>query len=107
MKPTDDFYTSDENTQPQQSNQQTPLPPPDSYLVWAILTTVCCCLPLGIVSIVYASKVNSLYQVGDYQGALYNSMQAKKWAIWSAAAGVIINVVYGILYAVAFCTAVF
>ena len=25
-----------------------------SNLVWAILSTLCCCLPLGIVSIVYA-----------------------------------------------------
>ena len=28
---------------------------PDNYLVVAILTTICCCMPFGIVSIVYAS----------------------------------------------------
>lgn len=32
-------------------------PKPDSNLVWGILTTILCCLPLGIVSIVKASKV--------------------------------------------------
>ena len=40
-----------------QGNQNRPLKP-ESYLVWAILSTVCCCLPFGVVSIVYASKVD-------------------------------------------------
>ncbi len=32
---------------------------PDNFLVWAILSTVLCCLPLGIVAIVYANKVDN------------------------------------------------
>lgn len=40
----------------------TPMPPkPDNNLVLAIICTICCCLPLGIVGIVKASKVNGLY----------------------------------------------
>ena len=42
---------------------------PDNNLLWAILSTVFCCLPLGIVSIIYAIKVDDLYKHGDYQGA--------------------------------------
>ena len=42
---------------------------PDNYLVWAILCTILCCLPLGIVSIVYAAKVDGLYSSGDFDGA--------------------------------------
>ena len=49
-----------------------PPPPttqPDNFLVWAILGTLFCCLPFGIVSIVYASKVDRLWYAGDYDGA--------------------------------------
>ena len=43
----------------QQGYQYGNQPPvkPSNNLVWAILTTICCCLPFGIVSIVYAAKV--------------------------------------------------
>jgi hypothetical protein len=57
--------------------------PPPNYLVWAILTTIFCCLPFGIVSIVFAAQVNSKWQDGDYQGARLSSKNAKLWA-WIA-----------------------
>ncbi|MDO4703461.1 CD225/dispanin family protein [Tannerella sp.] len=68
-----------------------PKPPmPDNYLVWAILSTVLCCMPLGIVSIINSTKVSSAYALGDYVGADNASKNAKKWAMWSAiAAGVV------------------
>lgn len=66
---------------------------PDSYLVWAILTTVLCCLPLGIVSIVKASQVSGLWAQGRYAEAHQASADAKKWAIWSAIAGVIVGII--------------
>ncbi|WP_417935251.1 CD225/dispanin family protein [Flagellimonas maritima] len=31
-------------------------PKPDNYLVWAILSTIFCCIGTGIASIIYASK---------------------------------------------------
>ncbi len=68
--------------------------PPPNNLVWAILSTLFCCLPLGIVSIVYAAQVNSKWSAGDYQGAQEASNNAKKWAIWSAIAGVIVLILY-------------
>ena len=34
---------------------------PDNFLPWAIVSTVLCCLPFGIVAIVYASKVDTLW----------------------------------------------
>lgn len=64
-------------------------PKPDNYLVWAILTTVCCCMPFGIVSIVYASKVDSLYIAQQYVAAQQAADNAKKWAIISAISVVI------------------
>ncbi len=60
---------------------------PDSNLVWAILSTILCCVPLGIVSIVYASKVDSLWNIGAYREAYDAADKARKWAIWGAIIG--------------------
>ena len=68
-------------------------PMPDTYMVWAILATLLCCLPFGIVSIVKASQVSSLYNQGRYQEAVAASEAAKKWAIWSAIAGVVLSII--------------
>src|SRR5262245_2690227 len=48
-----------------------------NYLVQSILVTLFCCLPLGIVSIVFAAQVNSKVAAGDYAGAQKASDQAK------------------------------
>ena len=49
-----------------ENNQQnTPMIKPDSNLVWAILTTLICCLPFGVVAIVKACKVDSLWANGQ------------------------------------------
>jgi hypothetical protein len=53
-------------------------------LVWAILTTLFCCLPLGIVSIVYAAKVDGLRAAGDIIGARAAATSARNWALASA-----------------------
>jgi Interferon-induced transmembrane protein len=71
--------------------------PPDNYLVWAILSTLFCCLPLGIVSIVFAAQVNTKWQAGDRAGAADSSAKAKKFAIWSAIAGVAAAVLWLLL----------
>ncbi|MDR2041804.1 MAG: CD225/dispanin family protein [Tannerella sp.] len=76
-------------------------PMPENYLVWAILTTVLCCLPLGIVSIVNATKVSTLYLQGDYTAAQKASDNAKKWALWGAILGVVIGLLY-IIFIVVF-----
>lgn len=73
---------------------------PDTYLVWAILTTLFCCLPFGIVSIVYASQVNSYYNNGQYDSAIDASRKAKKWAMWSALSSIIIAVLYILFYVI-------
>lgn len=75
-------------------------PPPPNYLVWAILTTILCCLPLGIASIVFSTQVNSKWALGDVAGAQDSSDKAKKFAIWSVIAWAIIAVLYGIAIAI-------
>lgn len=76
--------------------------PPDNNLVWAILCTVFCCLPLGIVSIVKASKVGELWARGDTVGAQKAADDAKKWAIWGAVSAPIIMFLIWVFYFMVF-----
>ena len=71
---------------------------PENYLVWAILCTVLCCLPLGIVSIVYSNKVSGLWAQGRYHEAYEASNNAKKWAIISAVVGAAAAVIGVVLW---------
>lgn len=75
----------------------TPPPPPQSnipvrpktWLVESILITILCCLPFGIVGIVNAAKVNSLYDQGLYDESIRVSKNAKKWAMFGLIGGII------------------
>ena len=51
-----------------------------NYLAPAILVTIFCCLPAGIVAIVYAAQVNGKAAAGDIEGARRDSNNAKTWA---------------------------
>lgn len=69
-------------------------PPPNNNLVWAILATLLCCLPLGVVSIVKASTVNTLWAQGQYDAAHRAAASARTWAIASAIAGPVVVMLY-------------
>lgn len=86
-------YQFHNSYQPQQPN----MPKPDNNMVWAILTTLLCCLPLGIVSIIHAAKVNGLYNSGNYNGAVEAANSAKNYAIYSAICGAVVFVIYFII----------
>lgn len=75
---------------------------PQSYLWLAILTTILCCLPAGIVSIVYASKVDSNWAMGQYEQAKSNSDKAKMWGIISAVAAAVVVIAYVAFFGVLF-----
>jgi Interferon-induced transmembrane protein/zinc-ribbon domain len=77
--------------------QPPPATPVQNYLVFAILTTVFCCLPAGIPAIVYAAQVNGKLQAGDYAGAQLASKNAKMWCLISLGLGLGVMVMYGIL----------
>ncbi|KXN98239.1 Interferon-induced transmembrane protein [Aequorivita aquimaris] len=83
-----------------ESTNQPMGPPPDNNLVWAILCTVLCCLPFGIVSIIKSTKVKELWAQGDTVGAQKAADEAKKWAIWGAVAAGIVWVLYVIFFVV-------
>lgn len=64
-----------------------------NYLVHSILVTLCCCIPFGIVGIVYAAQVNSKLAINDFVGAKQSSDNAKKWCIIGLVAGLIANII--------------
>lgn len=85
-------------------NSYTPPPPPPSsfgapqpmsgqpipnYLVQSILVTLCCCMPLGIVAIIFAAQVNTKLQQGDYAGASDASSKAKMFCYIGAGLGLV------------------
>lgn len=71
---------------------------PDNNLVWAIACTLLCCLPLGIVSIIHAVKVNDLYASHKYTEAQTEARKAKQFAIYGVVAGIIVYIIYFVLY---------
>lgn len=80
---------------------QPAMPKPGSNMILAVLTTVCCCLPLGIVGIVYASKVDGLYFAGDYAGALSAAKSARTWSVIGIVASLVIGIIYLLIYGAA------
>lgn len=67
-------------------------PMPSTYLGWNIAATVLCCIPLGIIGIIYSAMTRSRYDQGDYAGA----RNASKWAsVW-----LILSVVFGLIQGV-------
>jgi hypothetical protein len=70
-----------------------------NYLVFSILATVLCCLPAGIVAIVYAAQVNGKLQAGDIAGAQAASKNAKMWCWISFGVGLGVGLLYMLLIA--------
>ncbi len=73
--------------------------PPDNNLVWAILSTILCCWPIGIFAIIKATNVNKLWAQGDYAGAQQAADDAKKYSIWSAV-GLLVAVILYVIFVV-------
>jgi predicted secreted protein len=70
---------------------------PDNYLVWSILVTLFCCLPLGIVAIIKSTQVNGLWTSGQYAEAQAAAQSARKFCIWGAIIGVVVGIIYAII----------
>jgi len=70
-----------------------------NHLVEAILVTLLCCVPFGVVAIVYAAQVNGKLAAGDYEGAVKASNNAKTWVWASAGVGLVVGLLYAVLVA--------
>lgn len=67
---------------------------PSNHLVLSILTTLLCCMPFGIVAIIYSSKVDSAIASGSYDIAENMSKKAKMWSLIGIGCCVIGVVIY-------------
>ena len=67
---------------------------PKTYLMEAIVATLLCCVPFGVVSIVYAAQVDSKFNAGDYQGAQKASSSAKTWYHVALVSGLVVGAIY-------------
>ena len=83
-----------ENSDDASSGIREPRPHVPNHLVSAILATIFCCLPTGIVAIAYAAQVNGKLIYGDYSGAKSASDSARTWAIVSMAMGPVAGAIW-------------
>src|SRR3982751_4701399 len=74
---------SQEWTPPPAAGTPTSVP---NYLVLAIISLFCC-LPLGIVAVIFAAQVNGKVAAGDTAGALDASKKAKMFSYISIGLG--------------------
>ena len=74
------------------THQQSSAPTP-SYMAQAILVTLCCCMPLGIPAIVFASRVDGLVRMGNYSEAKACSDKAKMWCWIGFGLGIPANII--------------
>lgn len=76
--------------------------PPKNHLVEAILVTIFCCLPFGIVGIINAARVENAFYSGDETEAERLSGQALKWvkiAFFTGIAAVVIYLIFVVFIA--------
>lgn len=74
---------------------------PHTWLAESILVTIFCCLPLGIVGIVYAAKVEARFLAGQYELAQEYSRKARLWTLVGLCATVIPFLIYLAVIAIA------
>lgn len=72
----------------------------ESHLAKAIIVTILCCVPFGIVAIVFASQVSSKSFAGDLEGAQDSARKADQWATFAIVAGILSWLLVGVRVAV-------
>ena len=63
------------------------------YLILSIISTVCCCIPVGIVAIFYTVKINTAVSSGDAESARHAANMAKIWIIVAVVVGIVVDLI--------------
>ncbi len=85
------YQQNDFNGMPQEPVNWVP------YLILSIISTLCCCLPFGVVGIVFSAKINSAMLAGNLEEAQNNAKMARIWIIVSFAIGLLTWLIYMVL----------
>lgn len=64
------------------------------YTVYSVLSMIFCCVPFGVVSLIYSSKTAQLVKNGKIDEARELSRKAKAWAIAAVVTGFIFTLLY-------------
>jgi hypothetical protein len=64
-----------------------------NYLIPAIISAFCC-MPLGVVAIVFAAQVNNKVAAGDIAGAMDSSKKAKMFSFIALGLGLLAGLIY-------------
>lgn len=62
---------------------------PPSYLAWNIVMTLCCCMIIGVIGIVFSAQVAQKWQRGDIEGSRKSSERAAWCLILSLVLGLV------------------
>lgn len=95
---------------PEQPNYQQPSPymrpigSVNNHLVKSILATLFCCLPIGIVAIVFAAQVDGYVRSGNMALAEETSKKASTWANVSIGLSLAGYLVYGVFIVIMIAT---
>ncbi|MCE5206324.1 MAG: CD225/dispanin family protein [Porphyromonadaceae bacterium] len=87
----EDQYFTPPPVPEQKAERMEEIPPlkPNNWLWQSIVVTLCCCVPFGIVGIVYAAKVDVLYFNGRYQDAEAAARSARTWVLVAFVIGIV------------------
>ena len=70
---------------------------PKNWLIESVLVTIFCCTPLGIVSIILALLVDTMWREGHFAAAERLSQEAGRWVKYSMIFGAIAYILYFML----------
>lgn len=69
----------------------------ENHLIKSVIATVCCCVPVGIVGIIYAAKVDTLLRQGNRAAAEEAGKKAGMWSSLAIGIGLVTNVLAALL----------
>ena len=87
------------------SQEWTPPPATDAttsvsnYLIPAIISLICC-MPLGIVAVIFAAQVNGKVQAGDIAGATDSAKKAKMFSFIGIGLGLAAIICYVLFWVI-------
>jgi len=78
-----------------------PALPPPSHMGLALIATLFCFFPIGIIALVKSSEVGKFHRCGAYESSKQASQKARYWAMLSIKIGVVCHIIYTVLIIVA------